>query len=149
MFPSDTTLKIEAAKRFAANCEERPTLNERMMILGALDRLGVVHGQIESTATYIKLRLKELELAEIHEQEILMAMRKDRQERRMQNEKDRQGERRMQNENKDLGGERGMQNEKKDRLGMRRMQNESRSMLRTNVGLLVGDGILRLILSRG
>ncbi|CAO2179874.1 unnamed protein product, partial [Urochloa humidicola] len=63
MFSSDMVLKIEEAKRFASNYqEEKLTLYDRQIILGALDQLGVVPGQIESVVTFIKLRLKEIEV---------------------------------------------------------------------------------------
>ncbi|RLN25179.1 hypothetical protein C2845_PM07G34580 [Panicum miliaceum] len=63
IFSSDMVLKIEEAKRFASNYqEERLTLYDRQIILGALDQLGVVPGQIESVVAFIKLRLKEIEV---------------------------------------------------------------------------------------
>lgn len=93
MFSPDMVLKIEEAKRFASNYQkERLTLYDIQILLGALDQLGVVPGQIESAVAFIKLRLKEIEVGTRREQEILMTIRKDGHgERTMQNENDMPG----------------------------------------------------------
>ncbi|CAL5017012.1 unnamed protein product [Urochloa decumbens] len=88
IFSSDMVLNIEAAKIFASNYqEERLTLYDRQIILGALDQLAVVPGQIESAVTFIKLRLKEIEVPARRDEEEKMTWKDEHGERIMKNEK--------------------------------------------------------------
>ncbi|CAL5031876.1 unnamed protein product [Urochloa decumbens] len=88
IFSSDMVLNIEAAKIFASNYqEERLTLYDRQIILGALDQLGVVPRQIESVVSFIKLHLKEIEVPVRRDEEEKMTWKDGHGERIMKNEK--------------------------------------------------------------